>query len=205
MMKISNVLFFLLLSVFSLGQKNLGTLYSNVYTTNTSNSLVPKYPSNDLNNSSRKKNLIKVNSDSIDRNFNKCINEFRKNYGLNGLTYDDNLTQIAFVQLCYISRTGNVGHYNPDFGKTPLDRAKFVGYTNFYWIAEVCLMDQRSMMEYPNYNSVNLEYTRTIFDLYWTSPRHRDILQDPKYKRYGFCNYYNNQNGKFYNVIIVTD
>ena len=61
------------------------------------------------------------------------------------------------------------------------------------------------MMEYPNYNSVNLEYTRTIFDLYWSSPHHREILQDPKYKEYGFYNFYDKTTKKFYNVILVTD
>jgi uncharacterized protein YkwD len=193
------------LSVYSFGQKNLDVLYSNIYNTNSSNSLLPKYPSNDLNRSQRQRNISKVNLDSIDREFNKCINEFRKNYGLKSLIYDENLTKIAFVQLCHISRTGNVTHYNPDFGVAPLDRAKFVGHTNFYWIAEVCLMDQRYMMEYPNYNSVNLEYTRTIFDLYWSSIHHREILQDPKYKKYGFCNYYDINTKKFYNVTIVTD
>lgn len=204
-MKISNVLFLILLSVYSFGQKNLDVLYSNIYNTNSSNSLLPKYPSNDLNKSQRQRNISKVNLDSIDRDFNKCINEFRKNYGLKSLIYDENLTKIAFVQLCHISRTGNVTHYNPDFGGAPLDRAKFVGYTDFYWIAEVCLMDQRYMMEYPNYNSVNLEYTRTIFDLYWSSIHHREILQDPKYKKYGFCNFYDVNTKKFYNVTIVTD
>lgn len=204
-MKLSNVLFFLLLSVISFGQNNLNTLYSNVYGTDNSNSLIPKYPSNDLNRSQRQRNLSKVNLDSIDKNFDKCINEFRKNYKLQSLSYDENLCKIAFVQLYYIITTNNVGHYNPNNGATPMDRAKYVGYTNFYWIGEVCLMDQRYMTEYPNYSSVNLEYTRTVFDLYWSSIHHRKILQDPKYKKYGFCNYYDINTKKFYNVTIVTD
>jgi len=204
-MKVSNILFFILLSLYSFGQKNTNTLYSNVFYTNSSNSLIPKFPSDEMNRSQRQRNLSKINLDSINADFNKCINEFRKNYGLSILNYDENLSKIAFVQLFYIQDSNNIGHYNPDFGATPLDRAKFVGYTNFSWIGEICLMDQRYMMEYPNYNSVNLEYTRTVFDLYWSSPHHRQILQDTKYKRYGFCNYYNPETKKFYNVTIVTD
>ena len=204
-MKISNVLILILLSFISLGQRNPNVLYSNIFYTNGSNSLLPKYPSDDSNRSSRQRNLNKVNLDSINNNFIKCFNEFRKNYGLPILTYDDNLTKLALCQLWYISRTNNIGHYNPNYGDTPIDRAKFLGVNNFNYIGEVCLMDQRYMTEYPNYNSVNLEYTRTVFDLYWSSPHHREILQNPKFKKYSFCNHYDFVTKKFYNVIVVTD
>jgi uncharacterized protein YkwD len=204
-MKVSNVVFFILLSIYSFGQKNTESFYSGIYTVNSSNQLIPKYPCNTSNKPERSRNLGKVSQDSIDYDFKKCINEFRTDYSLPSLRYDEQLSKIAFIQLCYISRTNNIGHYNPDYGATPLDRAKFLGYNDFYWIGEICLMDQRYMEEYPNYNSVNLEYTRTIFDLYWSSPSHRKQLQDTKYKRYGFCNYYDQTTKKFYNVTILMD
>jgi uncharacterized protein YkwD len=204
-MKVSNVVFFILLSIYSFGQKNTGSFYSNIYTINGSNQLIPKYPSDNSNKPQRSRNLGKVSQDSIDYDFKKCINEFRYNYSLPALKYDDELSKIAFLQLWYISRSDNIGHYNPDYGATPMDRAKYLNYNNFYWIGEICLMDQRYMEEYPNYSSVNLEYTRTIFDLYWSSPSHRAILQDTKYTRYGFCNYYNQSTKKFYNVTIFMD
>ncbi len=186
-------------------QINKEKLFSNIYTADNSGKLIERYPANDFNKAQRSRNLSKVNQDSIDYDFKKCINEFRADYALPSLRYDEELSKIAFIQLCYISRTNNIGHYNPDYGETPMDRAKFLKYDNFYWIGEICLMDQRYMEEYPNYNSVNLEYTRTIFDLYWTSPSHRAILQDKKYNRYGFFNYYDEVTKKFYNVTILMD
>ena len=204
-MKISNVLFLILISIYSFGQKNTNVLYSNIFYTNNSNVLIPKHPSNDLVRTQRERNLLKVNCDSIDKNFDKCINEFRKHYGLNTLVYNEKLSGAAYLQVWYFVGGGAIGHYNSEYGETPLDRVKYAGFNDFYWVGEVCLMDQRYMMEYPNYNSVNLEYTRTIFDLYWSSPHHREILQDPKYKEYGFYNFYDKTTKKFYNVILVTD
>jgi len=204
-MKTINFIILFIFSITTLSQKNLETLYSNIYTANTSDKFVNKYPVNDYNRSQRNHNKNKLSQDSIDNNFNKCINEFRKDYGLPALKYDVELSKIAYIQLSYISSSDNIGHYNPDFGATPIDRAKFAGYNNFYWIGEICLMDKRDLSEYPNYSSVNLEYTRTIFDLYWTSLSHRKLLQDTKFKRYGFCNYYNTSTGKFYNVTILMD
>jgi uncharacterized protein YkwD len=204
-MKVSNVVFFILLSIYSFGQRNTNVLYSNIFYAGNSNSLVPKYPSNDDNKEQRQKNINKVNLDSINSDFIKCFNEFRREYGLPSLIHDENLTIVATCQLWYISRTNDISHYNTHYGETPMERAKFLGVNDFDYIAEVCLMDQRYMMEYPNYKSVNLEYTRTIFDLYWSSPHHREILQDTKYTRYSFCNHYDKETKKFYNVMIISN
>ena len=189
----------------SKSQFNSNILYSNIFKSDIYQKLVPKYPNNDYLNAMRKKNLEKISLDSIDKNFDQCINEFRRDYRLGSLTYNEKLAGAAYLQVFYFIGGGTIGHYNPDFGETPLERVKFAGYTDFYWVGEVCLMDHPNMMEYPNSQTVNLEYTRTIFDLYWSSQHHREILQDPKYKQYGFYNHYDKKTQKFYNVIVVTD
>ena len=195
----------ILYSSVSYSQINLDVLFSNIYVSDKSDKFIERFPVNDLNRLERNANQSLMRLDSIDLFFNQCINEFRKDYGLNELKYDHNLSELAFCQGLYILRTGNVGHYNDRYGESPMDRAKFFGFSDFHWIGEVCLRDKRSMQEYPNKNSVNLEYTRTILDLYWTSPHHRELLQSTKYTRFGYFNSYDTETHTLCNVIVLTD
>ncbi len=195
----------ILYSSVSYSQINSEVLFSNIYISDNSGKFIKRFPVNEFNRLERGTNQSLVKLDSIDLFFNQCINEFRKDYGLDELKYDHNLSEIAYCQGLYILRTGNVGHYNDRYGDTPMDRTKFFGFTDFQWIGEVCLRDVSNMQEYPNKESVNLEYTRTILDLYWTSPHHREILQSTKYKRFGYFNSYDLETHALCNVIVLTD
>ncbi len=204
-MKNSLFILFLLLGLTLYSQNDCYMYKSNIRYLECSNGYITtnKYPVTSENRYLRNLNIDYLRLDSINYNIEKCLNEFRREYNCPPLTHLKILDELAKLQCDYNYYNHTTGHYNSKYGEDVGLRAQYLGITTLKRVGEVCMYRQHSLLEFPSYKSINLDYVRDVMDYYWLSPLHRNCLLNLNYVYYGFYNHYNKDTKEYYNVMIV--
>jgi len=205
-MKNNLVILFLLVGLNLYSQNDCHLFKSNIRYLTCDNGYVTsdKFPVNSENRYFRNFNIDFMRIDSMNFYTETCINDFRKEYNCPTLTHLPILDQLAKLQCDYNHDTQQTTHYNAIYGEDVGKRAQYLGITEFSRVGEVCMYRKQNLLEFPYFETLNLEYTRDVFDYYWLSTAHRNCLLNPSYSYYGYYNHYDKETKEHYNVIVVT-
>ena len=152
------------------------------------------------------KKLLPVNHDSVQIYFEKMINDYRVQNGLNKMVVDTNLKSISSDQLNYVSKVGKLTHEQPSNDKkNSWDRAKFYKIECVYTGENLSLVGPSGkyvyyygiMSKYKS-NSLSYMYAKDIFEGWKNSLGHNKNMLDSEWDSFYFDYKEINENGNWF-------